>query len=260
MALRISTALRNFLLTGGSLKDALQNGQIKVYSGAQPSSPDDAPSGTLLATITKSSGARTAEVLSSGSVTLTGGSSGSVDSITVDGVNIMPEGAISYATSLSNTASLVAAAINQGLSSPEYTASASGAVITIKAKRGTGAGPNTFVVAATTTTLTHTDVDMSGGVAAVNGLTLAAASAGSVGKKSTETWSGVAAASGTAGWFRFEGSVADSGVADASEAQIRLDGSVATSGAQLTMASTNVVSGATQTVGGFTASFAESQS
>lgn len=260
MALKISTALRNFLLTGGSLKQALQNGQIKLYSGAQPASPNLAPTGTLLATITKASGARTAEVLSSGGVTLTGGGSGSVDSITVNGINIMPEGPVTFNTSLTQTAADVCAAINQGLSSPEYTASNVGAVITIKAIRGTGVGPNTFAVVANTTTITTTTSAFAGGVAPANGLTLAAAAAGVVTKRSTETWSGAAGANGTAGWFRFEGSVVDSLVDDAAEAQIRLDGSVATSGAQLTMSSTNVVSGATQTVGGFTASFAEAQS
>lgn len=37
---------------GGSLKDVMKDGIINVYSGTQPSSPDDAVAGTLLITIT----------------------------------------------------------------------------------------------------------------------------------------------------------------------------------------------------------------
>jgi hypothetical protein len=45
---------------GGSLKDALRNGIIKIYSGSQPANADTAASGTHLATITVGSGAFTA--------------------------------------------------------------------------------------------------------------------------------------------------------------------------------------------------------
>jgi len=42
---------------GGSLKDVLKDGKILVYSGAQPSSPDAAVTGTLLLEITVDGGA-----------------------------------------------------------------------------------------------------------------------------------------------------------------------------------------------------------
>lgn len=247
MALRLSTGLRNFILQHGSLKDALQNGRIEVYTGSQPASADSAVQGTLLATLTKSSGAHTAEVLAAGSITLTGGASGSVNTVTVDGVNIIPQGAVAFNTSLNQTASDLADAINAGLSSPEYTAVAVGAIVTITAKRGSGVSPNGFVVTATLTTITASYVNMAGGVAPVNGLSFGSASAGSIAKNAAEAWTGVAVAGGTAGWFRYYGSVADTGIADSSESTIRLDGSVATSGGQLTMSNTTVVAGATQT-------------
>lgn len=43
-------------ITGGSLRDIFKDCVLKIYSGAQPSSPNDAVSGTLLVTITLSSG------------------------------------------------------------------------------------------------------------------------------------------------------------------------------------------------------------
>lgn len=248
MTLRLSSAARNFIVQHGSLKKAFQNGKILIYSGAQPATADAAPTGTLLCTITRASGAHTSEVLATGTVTLATGASGSVDTVTVNGVNILTEGAVAFDTSLTTTAANLAAAINRSESSPEYTATSSGAVVTIKAARGSGAAPNTFVVSATLTTITATYGNMAGGVAAANGLQFDVAAAGTITKKTGEVWSGVNAASGTAGWYRFVGAVADSGVADSAETEIREDGAIATSGSQLNMSSTTLTSGATTTI------------
>lgn len=251
MALRLSKGLRNFLLQHGSLKQALQNGEIEVYSGAQPTTADDAVQGTLLCRYTTGGNARTAEVLATGTVTLTGGAAGSINSITVNGINIIPQGAVAFNSSLNQTAADLAAAINEGLSSPEYRATASGAVVTISALPGSGAGPNGFVVTGSLTTLTATYGNLAGGVTAANGLRLGSASAGTISKVAGDTWSGTAAATGTAGWFRFKGSVADAGSADATETYVRLDGAVATSGSDLNMSSTSITASAIQSISAF---------
>lgn len=248
MALRLSIAARNFIEQHGSYKKAFQGGKLLIYSGSQPATADAAPTGTLLCTITNASGAHTAEVLATGTVTLTGGAAGSVDTVTVNSVNILTNGSVPFNTSLTQTAADLAAAINLSESSPEYTATSSGAVVTITAARGSGTAPNTFVVSATLTTITATYANMSGGVAAVNGLSFGSASAGALAKKTGEAWSGVNAATGVAGWFRFVGAVADSGLADSSEAQVRMDGAIATSGSQLNMSNTSLSSAATTTI------------
>lgn len=97
-----------------------------------------------------------------GSVELTGGASGSVDGITVNGVQIM-SGAEAFDSDLDTTAANVAANITAHTSSPNYTATAVGAVITITAAVAAGAGPNTFAVVSSTSTITTTDTNMSGG-------------------------------------------------------------------------------------------------
>jgi hypothetical protein len=250
MTLRLSTAARDHITSAGSLKSAFQQGQIQIYSGSQPASADAAPTGTLLATITAGSSARTAEVLATGTVTLTAGSSGSVNDITVGGVSIM-DGAVPFNTDLTATAAAVAANINAARTVPDYTATSAGAVVTISAPRGMGTAANGLTVAADVTTLTATVANMSGGVTAANGLKFGAASGGVVSKLDTQVWSGVAVASGTAGWFRFTGSVADTGVLDTGATQVRMDGAIATSGAQLNMSSTAITSGATQTIASF---------
>ena len=100
-------------------------------------------------------------IAATGTVTLTGGAAGSVDSITVNGVNAM-SGAVSFTTDLATTATAVASNINAHTSSPNYTAVAVGAVITITAVT-TGSATNGYAVVATTTTITATDTDMTGG-------------------------------------------------------------------------------------------------
>jgi hypothetical protein len=77
------------------------------------------------------------------------------------------------------------------------------------------------------------------------GLEFDDAVAGVLSKKSTETWSGTAGNTGTAGWFRMR-QAADSGASSTTEP--RMDGVCATSGGQLNMTSLSISSGAVQTI------------
>lgn len=256
MALRFSPALRNFIATVGSWKDFLDEGTLKIYTGAQPATADLAPTGTLLVTITSGGGAKTAEVRAQGTVTLNTGASGSVDTLTVDGNEVMGS-ATAFNTSLTQTAADVALKINRNPKNKLVVASSAGAVITLTAVHGLGALANGWVVASTATTITKTDVNIGTttlGVSAVNGLKMDYnISAGNFTKDATQTWSGTAAATGTAGWFRYEGSIVDSLALDSASPPVylRMDGSIATSGADLNMSSTSITSGAVQTVSTF---------
>jgi hypothetical protein len=78
------------------------------------------------------------------------------------------------------------------------------------------------------------------------GLTFDAAAAnGAISKASAETWSGVNAATGTAGYYRFV-APGDTGALSTTEA--RLQGDVGTAGKELNLSSVNLTSGATQTI------------
>jgi len=83
---------------------------------------------------------------------------------------------------------------------------------------------------------------------ATNGLNFGTAADGAI-PKSSDVWSGVGVATGTAGWFRFRANDAATGT---STTAVRFDGSVSTSGAQLNMSSTAITSGATTTIDSFT--------
>lgn len=256
--LRISTALRNYWNEQGGIKDGLQNGKLMIYGGAaQPASADAAPTGTLLVTITDAGGTPTAEVLATGSIELTGGGSGSVNTLTVNSIEIMGS-ATNFNTSLAQTAADIAAKINANPQNLLFIATVVGAIITLTARRGLGALANGWVVAATVTTITKTTVNMGSGVAgvtALNGLKFGDGVAGAIDKLASQTWSGTAVANGVATWFRYVGSVADSGVLDSTESQMRMDGTVSTSGAQLNLTSTTIASGGVETISSFPVTF-----
>ena len=91
--------------------------------------------------------------------TLTGGVSSSMDSIKVDGQEIL-SGAVAYKDSVNQTATDIAANINAFTSNPNYTATASTDTVTITA---TVNEASTATVSSTTTVLTKTDSNMSGG-------------------------------------------------------------------------------------------------
>jgi hypothetical protein len=78
-----------------------------------------------------------------------------------------------------------------------------------------------------------------------NGLNFDEAASGVLSKDADEVWSGEGLADGTAGWFRMYDNAA---VAGASTSEIRLDGSVATSGGQFNMSNTSITDGGTTTV------------
>lgn len=248
MTIRLSTGLRNAIAGPLGFIGAINKGVIKIYSGTQPASADAAVTGTLLGTVTVASGALTAETRASGTITITG-ASGTITAITVGTFNIIPDDAtIVYDTSTTVTAALVAEAINRnGI----YTATASAAVVTIKPRPGAGAAHNGYVVSSIGT-CTATYANMSGGVAPVNGLTFSTATSGAVSKSSAQ-WSFSGVAAGTAGWFRFIASEADAGsLISAAPYLVRLDGSVATSGADLNLSNLAIAIAAPTTIDSFT--------
>lgn len=82
----------------------------------------------------------------------------------------------------------------------------------------------------------------------VTGGTWAAASAGAINKNSSEVWQAVGSVAGSAGYFRMR-LAADTGVLSTTE--IRMDGSIASSGSDMNMTDTAVTVGAIYTLDSF---------
>ena len=83
---------------------------------------------------------------------------------------------------------------------------------------------------------------------ATNGLTFATATGGAVSKSGVWSFNGVEA--GTAGWFRLKGNALDSNAL--STVLPRLDGSIATSGADMNLSNIVIAIGAPNTIDSFT--------
>jgi hypothetical protein len=207
-----------------------------------------------------------------------GGGGGGADAITDDGSNLLSDGfavndmLYSYQSTtggndLSGVACTVAAAGQLDFAAGSLAGSEGFAAETIlmSFKGGSlkeifmdgviriysGSAPSTADASVTGTLLVEISVS-SGTFAhgtAANGLEFGAAASGVIAKASGETWSGSAAASGTAGYFRLLGNPADSGALDT--ALPRIQGSIGTSGADLNMTSTSITSGATYTIDTF---------
>ena len=262
MTLKFSPALQNFIAESGSWKDAFDNGSILIYTGAQPATPNLAATGTLLATVTVGAAAKTSEVLATGVLTLSGTTSGSVDTLTLLGAEIMGS-ATAFNTTLNQTATDVATKINRNSKNKFVTASTTGAsaVITLTALPGFGTLLNSAALTIGSTTLTSAVTSTSfgsgtggsvAGVNAANGLKMDYnAAAGVMTKDTTQTWSGTAVADGTAGWFRYVSSVADAQALDSSATYLRMDGAISVSGSEMSMSSTVVANGALQTLSTF---------
>lgn len=263
MTLRFSPGLQNFIAEDGCWKDFFDNGSINIYTGAQPATADLAATGTLLATLTLASGALTSETRATGVITLTG-ASGSVDTITLLGVEIMGS-STAFNTSLTQTAADITLKINRNPKNKFVAATSSGAVITLTALPSFGTLLNSAALATTVTTMAATVTSTSfgsgtggsvAGINSANGLKMDwNAAAGIFTKDITQTWSGTVVGAGTqtAGWFRYVGSKADAQALDNASppAFSRMDGAIATTGSQMNMSSTSLANGATVTLSTF---------
>lgn len=244
MTVRLSTGLRNNIVGPTGVGATFANGVIEIRTGSQPATADSAATGTLLGTVTFASGAFTAEVAATQTITVSG-SAGSIDTVnvgTTGPVNIIPLGPVAFTTDAATTAAALRdAIIRNGI----YRAASSGAVVTVIAPAGTGDAHNGLALTTTTTTLTATSGgNMTGGSDAVNGLTFAAPANGALSKSGVWSFNGIA--TGTAGWFRIKASEADAD--GASTTLPRLDGSIATSGADMNLSNIAIVTSAPTTV------------
>ena len=250
MTVRLSTGLRSAINGRLGFAGAFAKCSINIYSGSQPATADAAATGTLLGVVTVSSGALTKEVQAAQTITIAG-SAGSIDTVSVGGLNIIPDGAVAFDTSTAITATNLSNAINRnGL----FTATVSGSVVTVSPRPGAGATYNGVSFATTVTTLTATvgAATMSGGTSAINALTFDEPSAGSITKPSSAVWGFAGVAAGTAGWFRVVGSIADAGSAiSAAPYYARLDGSIATSGADLNLSNIAITVASPNTIDSF---------
>lgn len=266
MSIRKSDALTFLEMGDVGLRRALANSWIDLYVGSQPATANAAATGQKIITFKTGTSANdyVGETRPRWKCTLSGTTSGSLNTLTIAGLDILG-GAVNYATSFTVTAAAAAAQINANIKNMDFTAISDGADIYVIGPVGVGAGMNDLVLAATVTTLTATIA--STGKPAASGGTDGIASAygcnwlppydGSallvpdasvlVLSKDTTTWQGLggfdkgndaiagfSSGSLTAGWGRIKASPADDDSATSGETGfVRLDFSIGASGADV---------------------------
>jgi hypothetical protein len=280
MTERLSTGLRNWLLEMGSMREAFKDFTIKIYSGAAPASADDVISGNLLVTITKGSGTAAARSIPDAwSFNLKTGATGVAAGTNVEaavyfrydrsGVQTGCTGAwVSYkggvgATGLNWT--LVSRGMAQTINDLHFPVTAVGGRTGSSSCTGY-LRPAVFVTCdvpgdkieiktsyggrGCTGATGARQIVKESSVTRGNWLWFASATGGAI-SKSTDTWSGEVVTTGVAGYFRI---VQNDDDGTSSTAQIRLQGSVSTSGAELNLSNTSLTDGTTLTIDTFSVS------
>lgn len=246
MTIALSTALMQYAWNVGSVAEAMTGGCLRVYSGLQPLAPEYAPTGTLLATITDSGGAYTAETSAVGSIEFSGTGSTTVSSITVDGIELLSASVVEDGAAL--VAQAVWNAINDASHRHDFLAAwDSNVTVTLTCRPGRGTKFNSATVTGSLSGgVSASYTNMAGGVASVNGLRIGRNTEVLVNASSqlvamlysitSDVWSGLGVAEGTAGWWRFSGAFGDDFAADTDGTRFRIDGSIdTTSGAGVNM-------------------------
>jgi hypothetical protein len=247
MAEKISTGMRNRVLH--AKREIFSDFVRKIRSGTPPDSADDAESGTLLVTITKSAGAVSSNERSTPgrwSVTIPGvhvaGTYAVI--ITVDSTAYTctyntddPEGHASnddiakgLARKIRETCFQVFA-IAEGANSKLYIQGRVGGVDVANVVDGVG----------TITIVTFSEIEVA---ARSDALYYAKPSSGSM-SKSSDTWSGTVAATGVAGYFR---DVMPDDDGTESTSQLRVQGTISTSGSELNKSNTTLTATEPETI------------
>ena len=248
MAFNISTGLENqaFNAVRGAVSAvaSLNGGYIAIYSGTQPATANAAATGTLLVKITASGGTFSPGVYQTADDdgVCQAQTPASPGALTINGVTGGTLGVGYYVTIYGGS--------NESAKIFRVTGTGNDDEAIIEYLQG----PNNGTVSTKNTFKTVTEVYVSAATAGAvkvgygitNGLFLALAASGAIAKNSAQTWSGVGIAAGTAGWFRFYGSDTDDG--SLSTTLPRIDGRIATSGAELNLSNTSIVVGAAQSI------------
>lgn len=247
MAEKLSTGLRNFLLGEGSLRKAFEDCVIKIYSGSPPASADSAVTGVHLVTITTdglavNAGDRSTPKIYQIAISGTP-DAGDVVKLLVDSV------AYNYTLlAEDDTLDKVAAKVARMLNDIDYLDAIpsmnNDGLLYVKSRID---GEDFTITENTSTGITVT-VTQKQAASRKNTLYFDKASSGAIVKPSGATWKGTVLTSGVAGYFRIVRTDDDGGE---STTQIRAQGAVSTSGAELNLSNISLTAGTTITIDSF---------
>lgn len=249
MAEKYSTGLRDLVLGGKSIRSTFDDFVLDIFGGSVPADADQAPSGTLLCTVTKNSlavGANDRSIAKQASIDITVAAPGATVIVAVNGVdytytvlaedNTLRKVARKVALMLDDIPQInaIAHATADGDGKLAVKSAIAGASFTIAKGSGGGGGTGTWNLTDNTIANFNSNALQWG------------APSGAVIQKPVDVWSGVNVAQGTASYFRIR---RPSDVGGTSTTLPRIQGACGTSGAELNLTSINLAKDATTTIG-----------
>lgn len=247
MAIRATTALVNKLAQGYGIRDLMKDLQIYVYTGGQPPTGDEAPTGQNLLVFTKDGLAFAGPTRSKASILCAG--TGTLDVIQVGGMafNLLAAPVAITGVPLTDAVT-VTDAINARENPLNIVAMANGSNVDLYLPYWMGAEGNGLTASISQTTSTCSiDAAFASGVTAVNGMNFDFPAAdGVISKPLAEEWKAAGVLQGTAGWFRAVSG--GSSVGGDGATQVRFDGVLQSNGGDLDMGSLSIEVGAIQTI------------
>ena len=249
MAERLSTGMRNWILA--MKREILDDCVMKIYTGTAPAEADDAVSGNILVTISKSSATvDTTERSTPGrwSVTIPGSHAEGTYAVSITTADSVTPTTCTYTTAdpeghADNNAIAKGLAREIREACPQVFAIAEGANSKLYIQGRVG-GLDISAVAdggGTVTIVTFSEIEVA---ARCDALYFGLPASGAM-SKSSDTWSGLIGTTGVAGYFRI---VRPDDDGTESTTQKRLQGTVSTSGAELNMGNTTLTATQTHTV------------
>lgn len=238
--LRDSTALAQYLLQGGSIKQALHGKVIDIYVGSQPASADNAPGALKLMRITYQGNAWSADTAQIDKATLTYGSDGDTYAIVINGATY------SYTSVAGDDASKVATKLSALVDASIVVSAVANANVIVFRARYAG---ESYTIANTGTTTPGNNV-LANLIANArgNGLHFGTVT-GTTLAKEAGAWSGVGIADGLAGWCRVKDAADDDST---STSWIRRDLAINTANAEMiALQGLNITTGGPNTVTAF---------
>lgn len=249
MAEKFSTGLVDYLLKESCLKKAFEDCVIKMFSGTAPATADEAEGGaTVLCKLTK--GGLTVDptevsIAKQSMIEITVATAPNTVIVAINGVDytytVLAEDddlrkvARKVALMLSGIPEINAVALGSGTSDGKIAVQSRIAGLSFTIAKGSGGGGGTATWTLTDNTIANSRSDA---------LQWGDVSAGKISKEAGSAWSGVNLANGVGSWFRI---ILPNDDGLASTTQLRIQGAIATSNAEINMNSTTFTKDATTT-------------
>jgi len=258
MAEMYSTGLRTYCLSRGSFAQAMEDAVLKVYSGTAPATADAAETGTLLCTYTLSSATTDllpgwGEVVKT-TIALSATGNIHIYDVVIGGGTTITTNTYTVTAAIAGTCIKVAKKVAGLLQDVGLRVGATSATAVLQVEAPSNQSLAISLNAGATAAVTTFADSLQ--TSANDCIRFGRAASGVISKDTAQTWSGVAAATGTAGYYRLV-TTYDTGAL--STTQVRVQGTCGVGTGELQLSTTTFTAAQTYTIDNYTTTFPASE-